>query len=137
MSTANFHDRIERIQRAHAQAPVSKPVSFRTKGAAGVAASQSRLKLRRRTTLRDHILSLAFGVVLGALVAVALIGLSMEGTLWGPGTVWHDIAYYPTMAGLGLSPVLMLVSLFTAARRPGFALFSLGYLSGIAVPLMI
>jgi hypothetical protein len=31
----------------------------------------------------------------------------------------------------------MLLSVFLAARRPGFALFSLGYLSGIVVPLFI
>ncbi|MEM1075803.1 MAG: hypothetical protein AAGI36_15185 [Pseudomonadota bacterium] len=138
MTTANFHARLERIQKAQAQAPAAKTADFRAQGAAGIAASRNIRRIRRqRRPIMDQLVNTSLGVLLGALVAVALIGLSMEGSLWGPGTVWHDIAYYPTLAALGLAPLVMLISLFTASSRPGFALFSLGYLSGIVVPLFI
>jgi hypothetical protein len=136
MATANFYARLERIQKAQERMPEQKPVSFRAPGMAGIQAS-NRMKARRRHPIRDHLVSTSFGLVLGCLVAVALIGLSLETAPWGPGTAWHDILYYPVLGGLALAPVLMLVSLFLAAKRPSFALFSLGYLSGIVVPLFI
>ncbi len=70
-------------------------------------------------------------------MAVGLLGLSMENAPWGVGSAYHDIAYVVTMGGLGLAPVLMLLAMLLATRRPGFALFSLGYLSGVVVPLFI
>jgi hypothetical protein len=41
------------------------------------------------------------------------------------------------MGGLGLGPVLMVISLFVAARKPGFALFSLGYLTGLTISIFV
>lgn len=137
MATDNFHARLERIQKAQEHAPATKLPSFRTPGVAGVAATGRVKRRRRRHPIMEHLMSAAFGLVLGGLIAVALIGLSLESATWGPGTPWHDIAFYPIMGGLALAPVLMFVSLLVAARRPGFALFSLGYLSGVVIPLFV
>ncbi len=136
MANEVFHARIERIQRAHAKAAAPSNATFRTPGIAGVAAAQG-FKRRARNPIREHLASIAFGLVLGCLVAVGLIGLSQDGTSWATGTPWHDIVYYVTMAGLALAPVMVLVSMMVAARRPAFALFSLGYLSGVVVPLFL
>lgn len=136
MATANFQARIERIQRAQTNAPVQNSKNFRATGMAGVAAATA-VKRRRRSPLRDHVVSIALGFVLGALVSVISIGLSMENTPWGANSSYHDIAYYATMGGFGLAPLFVLVSIFTASSRPGFALFSLAYISGIAVPLFL
>jgi hypothetical protein len=76
-------------------------------------------------------------MVMGALAAVAQIGHSIDGSPWGPGSQWHDLAVYPIMGSLAMAPVLILISLLVATRRPGFALFSLGYLSGVVIPLFI
>jgi hypothetical protein len=105
---------------------------------AGVqAVRQAPGRRRRRHPVMDHVMSISFGLVLGCLVAVALIGLSVESSPWGPGTNLHDISYYPIMAALAAAPLLMLLSIFSAASRPGFALFSLAYISGIVTPLVI
>ncbi|WP_227267936.1 hypothetical protein [Roseobacter weihaiensis] len=137
MATDNFHARLERIQKTQQHAPISKPSSFRTPGVAGIAAAGRVKRRRRRHPVMEHLMSVAFGIVSGGLIAVALIGLSLQGGPWGPGTPWHDIAFYPIMAGLALAPLLMCVSLLVASRRPGFALFSLGYLSGVVIPLFV
>ena len=136
MATANFQARLQRIQAAQESAPLGKPVNFRSPGMAGVAAVHN-ARRRRRHPLRDHLVVTVIGLLLGCLVAVGLIGLSAQGAPWGPGTEFHDLAYFPIMGGLAMAGVLMVLSLFLAARRPGCALFSLGYLSGIVVPLFI
>lgn len=137
MATANFHSRLQRIQSTQQQSPAPQAAaSFRAPGVAGVAASQ-RIKRRRRHPVKDHFKSTIFGAILGCLVAVALLGLSLESAPWGPGTDLNQLVYYPAMGGLALAPVLMVLSLVLASRKPGFALFSLGYLSGIMVPLFI
>lgn len=136
MATANFQARLQRIQAAQEQAPAPKSTSFRSPGVAGVAATRQ-VKRRRRNPIKEHLVSTIFGLILGCLVAVALLGLSMESAPWGPGTDLNQLVYYPVMGGLGLAPILMLLSLVVASRKPGFALFSLGYLTGIMVPLFI
>ncbi len=103
----------------------------------GVAAVAAARRHTRRHPIMDHLVATAIGGVLGSVVAVALMGLSMESAPWGPGTDWYDMVYYPAMGGLALAPLLMLTAVIVAARRPGFALFSLGYLSGIVVPLIV
>lgn len=135
MATANFHARIERIQKAHAQAAAPKITSVREPGIASIAASLG--PKRRRHPIKEHLTSLSLGVVMGTLAAVAQIGHSIEGSPWGPGSQWYDLAFYPIMGCLAVAPILILLSLFLAARRPGFALFSLGYLSGVMIPLFI
>ncbi|MGD9293260.1 MAG: hypothetical protein PVI41_00130 [Roseobacter sp.] len=137
MATASFHARLERIQNAQAQSGQATVPGFHAPAAAGVQTAQTVKRPRRRSPLLEHIKSIFFGLALGCLVAVALIGLSLENSPWGPGTDWHAVAFYPTMAGLGLAPLLLLISLFNATSRPGFALFSLGYLTGIVVLLFI
>lgn len=135
MATANFHARIQRIQKSHQNMPVATTTSVREPGIAAIAATrQSR---RRRSPLRDHLVSLLLGLVLGGLAAVLQIGHQMEGAPWGPGGDWNDLAFYPIVGCLALAPLLILLSLFLVNRRPGFALFSLGYLSGVVVPLFI
>ena len=136
MATANFYARLERIEKAQAEAPRSKPVSFRTPGVAGIGALREK-RARRRHPITDHLLSIAFGLVLGVLLTVGFIGLSYENSLWGPGTPWHDIAQYPVMAGFALGPLLLFLSLWLASSRPGFALFSLSYVTGIVIPMFI
>lgn len=137
MATTNFQARLARIQKAQADAPIEKPKSFREPGMAGVQAAMAPRRRRRRHPVMEHLVSIAFGVVLGCLAAVALIGLSMQGAPWGPGTYWHGIAYYPVMASLVAAPVLMIISLMVAGTRPAFALFSLGYVTGIVVTLLL
>ncbi|MFK7744022.1 MAG: hypothetical protein AB8B47_03120 [Roseobacter sp.] len=134
MATANFQDRIQRIQAAQAETAQQKDPPVRAQGVASIAASS---RVKRRHPIKEHFVSVIFGLMLGGLVAVLLIGLTFEGAPWGPGTPWNALAYYPAIGGLALAPVLMLFSLFLAARRPGFALFSLGYLSGVVIPLFI
>ncbi|MEM9576764.1 MAG: hypothetical protein AAF999_07095 [Pseudomonadota bacterium] len=137
MAPANFQARLERIQKAHAEAPQPVQTNIRAPGPAGIAASNRVKRRRRRHPIMEHLVSTSLGIMLGCLVAVALVGLSSSDALWGPGTPLHDYVYYPTMGGLALAPVLMLVAAMTAVRKPGFALFSLGYLSGIVVPLFL
>ena len=137
MATANFQARLDRIQRAQEDAPIVKPKSFREPGMAGVQAVMAPRRRKRRHPVMEHLVSIAFGVVLGCLAAVAFIGLFMEGAPWGPGTALHGMAYYPIMASLGVAPILMIVSVFVAANRPAFALFSLGYVTGIVVTLLL
>ena len=134
MATANFQARLERIQQAQQHAPRQPSTNFRSPGIAGIAASNRR---RRRNLAREHLVSLILGTMLGGLIAVALIGLSLESAPWGPGTEWHNIVYIPTMVGLAAAPALLLVSLFMAQKKPGFAIFSLGYLSGVVITLFI
>lgn len=136
MATANFQARLERIEKAQMTAPQAKPQSFRTPGAGGVQAVRAKRLRHRRHPVMEHLVSIAFGVVLGCLAGVAWLGLSLEGAPWGPGSDWFGIAYYPTMASLGAAPLLMVISLCVASSRPGFALFSLGYLTGLAVTLL-
>ncbi|MGA9252956.1 MAG: hypothetical protein WBV71_10985 [Roseobacter sp.] len=136
MATANFQARIERIQRGQANVPVQNTKNFRTTGMSGVAAATP-AKRRRRSPIRDHLVSIALGIVLGALVSAVSIGLSMENTPWGPNSAYHGLAYYASVGGFGLAPMFVLISLVTAASRPGFALFSLAYISGIAVPFIL
>ena len=135
MATANFHARIARIQEAHQNMPAPALKSVRAPGSAGIAAS--RLKKRRRHPLREHAASLALGLVLGALAAVLQIGHEIEGSPWGPDGDWYAIATLPILGSLALAPLLILMSLILATRRPGLALFSLGYLSGVVVPLFL
>lgn len=137
MATASFQARLERIQNAQAQTGQATATSFRAAGATGVQAATAVKRNRNRSQLMEHMKSIVMGLVLGCLIAVALIGLSVENSPWGAGTDWHTLVFYPTMGGLGLAPLLLLVSLFNASSRPGFALFSLGYLTGIVVPLFI
>lgn len=136
MATANFHARIERIQNGKASVPVQNNKNFRKSGASGVAAATA-VKRRRQSPLRDHVVSVALGLLLGALLCVVSIGLSMESTPWGPDSAYHTIAYYATLGGFGLTPILVLISVMTASKRPGFALFSLAYISGIAVTFFL
>ena len=137
MATASFQARLERIQNAQVQTGQATVTSFRAAGATGVQAATAVKRNRNRSQLMEHMKSIFLGLVLGCLVAVALIGLSVENSPWGAGTDWHTLVFYPAMGGLGLAPLLLLVSLFNASSRPGFALFSLGYLTGIVVPLFI
>ncbi len=137
MAPASFHARIERIQQAQSQTRVAAPKSVREPGAASIAASLRVKRRRSRSPIREHLSSLALGSVMGCLAAVAQIGLNYEGSPWGPGTQWNELAMYPIMAGLALAPVLMLMSVFLASKKPAFALFSLGYLSGLVIPLIL
>jgi hypothetical protein len=47
------------------------------------------------------------------------------------------MVYYPAMGGLVLAPLLLVVSLIVASKKPGIALFSLGYLTGMIVTLFV
>ena len=134
MATANFHARIERIQKAQQQMaqPASKPV--REGGVASVAAVMQPKK--RRSAFKDNMLSLVIGIMLGGLAAVMFIGLSMESSPWGPETDLNDAVQYVTLASFGMAPVLMLIAVIVASKRPGFALFSLGYISALVTPLL-
>lgn len=135
MAPANFHERIERIQRAQQSMPEPTVQSVRSPGVAAIAAA--RRPKPRRSPIRDHMQSLSIGIVLGTLAAVAQIGHGMEGAPWGPGGDWYAYATLPILASLALAPFLLLMSLMLASRRPGVALFSLGYLSGIIIPLFV
>ena len=137
MAPANFQARLERIQKAQAQEAQVAASSFCAPRAAGIQPTKRVKRQRRRLPVMDHLMATLFGLVLGCLVAVALTGLSIENSPWGPGSDWYDWAYYATMAGLGMAPFLIIMALFVASSRPGFALFSLAYLSGIVIPLII
>lgn len=136
MATANFHSRIKRIEQA--QTVGTGPESNTRNGPGkAVHALAGTVVTRRRHPLADHIMAAALGIFPGCLVAVALIGLSWESAPWGPGSAWYSIVFYPTMLGLALAPVLILFAVCTAVRRPSVALFALGYLSGVLIPVFI
>ncbi len=135
MAPANFQERIERIQKAHQGIPEPRVQSVRAPGMAAVAAA--RRPKRRNNPVREHMNALSMGIVLGTLAAVAQLGHEMEGAPWGPGGEWYAFATLPILGSLALAPILLLMSLIIATRRPGFALFSLGYLSGIIIPLFV
>lgn len=135
MAPANFHERIERIQRAHRDLPQQSVTSVRAPGMAAIAAS--RRSKRRRNPIREHMNSLSLGILLGTCAAVGQIGHEIEGSPWGPGGDWYAFSTLPILASLALAPVLLLMSLMLVNRRPGFALFSLGYLSGVVIPIFM
>ena len=110
------------------------PKSVREGGVASVAAVMQPKK--PRNALKDNLLSLIIGIMLGGLAAVMFIGLSMESSPWGPDTAFHSAVQYATLASFGMAPVLMLVGVIVATKRPGFALFSLGYITALAAPLL-
>ena len=135
MSKDIFRERLERMKEAQADYETVAATSVRELRSGSV--TRVRIKTRRRHPAWDHLISLSLGIVLGCLAAAILIGLTLEASLWGPGTEWNAIMYYPAMGGLGLGPVLMVISLFVAARKPGFALFSLGYLTGLTISIFV
>lgn len=135
MAKDAFHARLQRIQAAHADLEPIATTSVRELRTGGM--TRTRARSRRKHPAWEHLVSIAFGIVLGCLAAVALAGLTLEASPWGPGTDLNAIIYYPALAGLGLAPVLIILSLFIAGKRPGFALFSLGYLTGMTVSLFV
>ncbi|WP_299783441.1 hypothetical protein [uncultured Roseobacter sp.] len=137
MATANFQARIERINRAHkGLAPARKNAPIRALRSQPIPMSARRAG-RRRFPIFEHIQPMAMGSVLGCIAAVVLTGLTSENSPWGPGTDLNEMLFLPALAGLALAPILMLASLFLASKRPGFALFSLSYLSGLVITMLI
>lgn len=135
MATDNFHARLKRINESHADLEPVSAASIRELRSVGMV--RTRGKSRKRHPVWDHLVSIAFGIVLGCLAAVALIGLTLDGSPWGPGTELQNMVYYPAMGGLGLAPLLLVVSMVVASKKPGIALFSLGYLTGMTVTLFV
>ncbi|MCV3270986.1 hypothetical protein [Roseobacter sinensis] len=137
MATTGFHARIERINRAHeGLAPAREKAPIRALRSQPVPKAIRR-KARRRLRIFDHLQPIALGSVLGALAAVMLTGLTSENSPWGPGTELNQMMFLPSLGALALAPLLMLASLVVASKRPGFALFSLSYLTGLVVTMMI
>jgi hypothetical protein len=134
MATDNFRARLERIQQAHDQ---YEPVAATSVRMLQSSAPVLRRKIKKRHPIMEHLVSMSLGIVLGCLAALFLYGLTSETSLWGPGSAWYDLAYFPAIGAMALAPVLMIISLFVAAKRPGFALFSLGYLTGLVVTLFV
>ncbi|WP_300057937.1 hypothetical protein [uncultured Roseobacter sp.] len=137
MATSGFQARIERINRAHQSiAPAREKAPIRALRSQPVPRAIRR-KARRRGRIFDHFQPIALGSVLGALAAVMLAGLTSENSPWGPGTDLNQVMFLPSLGALALAPLLMLLSLFLASKRPGFALFSLSYLTGLVVLMML
>lgn len=134
MANDAFNARLQRIQAAHADLEPVASTSVRALRSVGMTRSRAK---RRKHPAWEHLVTIAFGIVLGCLVGVGLVGLTVEASPWGPGTDLNALVYYPAMAGLALAPVLIILSLCFASTKPGFALFSLGYLTGITVSLFV
>lgn len=133
----NFHARIDRITRSHeGLAPARENAPIRALRSQPVPMASQRAS-RRRIALLDHMQPVAIGSVLGVIAAVMLTGLTSDNSPWGPGTDLNETMFLPALGGLALAPVLMLAALFLARRKPGFALFSLGYLTGLALATTI
>ncbi|MGC3937082.1 hypothetical protein ACOTTU_04695 [Roseobacter sp. EG26] len=133
MATANFQARLDRINKAHRGfAPARDKLPIRSLRSQPIPRSVKTAG-RKRFALFDHSLAMAMGSMLGCLAAVLLTGLTSENSPWGPGTEWNELVFLPALGGLALAPVLMLASLFLASRKPGLALFSLSYLTGLVV----
>ena len=138
MANDVFYARLERIQQSQQQmAPVRRAVPVRELSTTMPGATPVGMAGQLPSPVFAHLKALFFGVVLGVIAAIALIGLSWEGSPWTVGTEYHDYVFWPAMGGLALGGVLILVSMMVAASRPGFALFSLGYLSGLIVSLIV
>jgi len=136
MATSNFHARLKRIEQSQSTVPQATIAHFRTPGVAGVATAKRR-KPRARLLVPDHLFSIAIGLVMGALLTVAFIGLGQENAPWGPGTWWQGVLFYPIMAGFALAPIFLVAALLLASRKPAFALYALGYITGIVGPLVL
>lgn len=137
MATTNFETRIARINQAHkGLAPMRAKAPIRSLQSQPVAMTLQR-RSSKRFAIFDHFQPMAIGSVLGCIAAVLLSGLTSENALWGPGTALNEMLFLPALGGLALAPILMIASLFLASRKPGFALFSLSYLTGLVVTMVI
>ncbi|WP_298836088.1 hypothetical protein [uncultured Roseobacter sp.] len=137
MANDVFYARLERIQQSQQQAMPTRSVPIRQMSATMPGASPAGMISQRQHPVFAHLKALFIGTVLGVIAAIALIGLSWEGSPWAAGTGYHDYVFWPAMAGLAMGGVLILISLVVASRRPAFALFSLGYLSGLIISLIV
>lgn len=136
MATTNFQARIDRINRAHqGMAPARAKAPIRALKSQPVPMTMQR-QPRKRFAIFDYFQPIAIGSVLGCIAAVLLTGLTSENSPWGPGTELNQMMFLPALGGLALAPVLMLASLFLASKKPGFALFSLSYLTGLVITMM-
>ncbi|MBW4708759.1 hypothetical protein KX928_13300 [Roseobacter sp. YSTF-M11] len=137
MATANFQARLDRINKSHqGLAPAREKLPIRALRSQPIPRA-AKSGGRKRFAIFDHSLAIAFGSVLGCIAAVVLAGLTSENSPWGPGTELNQTMFLPALGGLGLAPLLMLASVFVASKKPGFALFSLSYLSGMIVFLTL
>jgi hypothetical protein len=135
MTTASFEARLKRIHDAHGDMEIVPAIPLRTGGSSGTMPVMRRRK--RRHPLRAPFFAALVGLLAGAAGALLLLGLTSDTSPWGPGTEGYERAYWPAMAALALAPLLTLVSVFQAATRPRFALFSLGYLIGLVGPALL
>jgi hypothetical protein len=135
MATASFEARLKRIHDAHGDMEIVPQMPLRTRSSPGAMPVMRRRK--RRHPLRAPVLATVAGVLSGGIGAVLLLGITSDTSPWGPGTTLYERAYWPAMAALALAPLLILLSVFQAAARPRFALFSLGYLGGLVGPVLM
>lgn len=138
MATDNFYARLERIERAQTAVAPTRSIPIRElRSSGGPGMTPAGVIRRQRHPIMEHLRALSVGFLLGLVVAVALIGLTWDGSPWGAGTQWHSYVFWPAMGGLAMAGILMVISLFVATKRPGFALFSLGYLTGLVLAAVI
>ncbi|WP_300029816.1 hypothetical protein [uncultured Roseobacter sp.] len=137
MANDIFYARLERIRQSQQLATPTRAVPIRELSSTMPGATPAGMANQQRHPAFAHLRALFFGTVLGIVAAVALIGLSWEGSPWTAGTEYYNYVFWPAMGGLAMGGILILASMMVAARKPGFALFSLGYLSGLIVCLMV
>ncbi|TMM54463.1 hypothetical protein [Sulfitobacter sabulilitoris] len=139
MATACFHDRIDRIARNQTLTP--SEVRPRRMDTARKAKRSNRKPAKPLPQLvarnGGSILPLSIGAILGAILGIILTGLTAQGSAWGPGTAAYGLVTYPALAGLALSPILVLTGFLLRKRRPGLLLFALAYFFGVVASLAL
>ena len=137
MATANFHERIQRIQNAHssgmAHAMASPVQGYIPDGGNSVIMRPG----RKKVPLKFFLYPIVMGVFWGFVVGMMLTGVTTDGSPIGPGTPLNSAAFLAGLFGLGMAPVFMFSALLLQGKRPRFAFFALAYLSGLILTLLI
>ncbi|MEM6887831.1 MAG: hypothetical protein AAF636_06785 [Pseudomonadota bacterium] len=135
MSKSSFEERLQRIHAANGNMEMVMDLPVRSRAEGGGPTVMRRR--RRRNPLRVHFMNLLTGMMAGGIGAVLLLGLTLDSSPWGPGTDLNELIYWPAMGALAAAPLLILAAILKASARPGFAIFALGYLTGLMVPVLL
>lgn len=140
MATANFHARIERIQRAQAKAVPKrrKRGPIRQQPLMAEHAAQHTLELGKRSKpMARLLLPMSVGASMGVVGGLALLGATTEGWMWGPGTPLNPFVLPVGIGGLALAALLMFAALIKGGDKPGLSFLALSYLSGFMLMLLV
>ncbi len=140
MATANFHARIERIQRAQAHAEMpkrSRRAPMRAPQTADITQNHTVNLGKGAKPVARLLLPMSVGASLGVVGGLALLGATTEGWMWGPGTSMNSVMLPASLGAMALAPLLMFAALVKGGAKPGLSLLALSYLSGFMLMLLV